>query len=238
MPSVPVDRARASSVPPNYLWWQRHGREWPAEMERRRRRHPFHAIEELFLADYVARNTPLRVLEFGCGFGRHLEYLRRIPGADVYGHDQSPSLVAEIARWAEPGWMREHVSLGPPLGPLPYPDASFDLVFTVSVLIHVRPEDLDQVLGELARVSRHQILHLENNQVADTSLSSPEHDGCWMHPLKPAYARLGQAKEPMFANASDGTLLSLPIGEHLDSSDVAEVAEAVKAFYGGGVSDD
>lgn len=50
-------------------------------------------------------------------------------------------------------------------------------------------------------------------------------------PKLEAYDYLGQAAEEMFANWSDTTLLSLPIGDHLTVRDVREVAEAVKAFF-------
>lgn len=52
-------------------------------------------------------------------------------------------------------------------------------------------------------------------------------------PKLEAYDYLGQAAEDMFANRSDATLLSLPIGDHLEVRDVREVAEAVKAFFAG-----
>jgi dTDP-4-amino-4,6-dideoxygalactose transaminase len=50
-------------------------------------------------------------------------------------------------------------------------------------------------------------------------------------PKLAAYAYLGQGSEPMFANAADTTLLSLPIGDHMTVADVAVVADAVKAFF-------
>jgi dTDP-4-amino-4,6-dideoxygalactose transaminase len=50
-------------------------------------------------------------------------------------------------------------------------------------------------------------------------------------PKLPAYQALGQQNEPMFANRADATLLSLPIGEHLDERDIRTVVEAVRAFY-------
>lgn len=50
-------------------------------------------------------------------------------------------------------------------------------------------------------------------------------------PKLEAYAYLGQRAEPMFANRSDHTLLSLPIGDHMTLGDVATVAAAVRAFF-------
>lgn len=52
-------------------------------------------------------------------------------------------------------------------------------------------------------------------------------------PKLEAYEYLRQSKEDMFANLSDATLLSLPIGDHLKDKDVREVADAVAAFFAG-----
>ena len=52
-------------------------------------------------------------------------------------------------------------------------------------------------------------------------------------PKLEAYGYLGQADEDMFANRSDTTLLSLPIGDHLSVGDVRQVAGAVKEFFAG-----
>lgn len=53
-------------------------------------------------------------------------------------------------------------------------------------------------------------------------------------PKLAAYDYLGQAGEDMFANRSDSTLLSLPIGDHLEVKDAMEVVEAMKAYFAGG----
>ena len=50
-------------------------------------------------------------------------------------------------------------------------------------------------------------------------------------PKLAAYAHLGQDKEDLFANRSDSTLLSLPIGEHLSSEDLKTVIAAVRSFH-------
>ncbi len=50
-------------------------------------------------------------------------------------------------------------------------------------------------------------------------------------PKLAAYKYLDQAKEPMFANRTDTTLLSLPMGEHLTDAEVATVAAAVRQFF-------
>jgi ubiquinone/menaquinone biosynthesis C-methylase UbiE len=70
-------------------------------------------------------------------------------------------MVANALEWANRDWLDEHVTVGGPVGRLPYPDALFDIVFTSEVLVHVAPSDLDGILRELVRISRWQVLHLE-----------------------------------------------------------------------------
>src|SRR5882672_3785798 len=70
----------ARTPDPNYRWWTDHGQAWPGEVERRKGYMPIYSIQEVLLAEYLSRNAPASVLEFGCGFGRHLAYLSRVPG--------------------------------------------------------------------------------------------------------------------------------------------------------------
>ena len=44
---------------------------------------------------------------------------------------------------------------------LPYRDNSYDLLFSISTLQHVSPEDLDKALSEMVRVARRYIVHEE-----------------------------------------------------------------------------
>ena len=50
-------------------------------------------------------------------------------------------------------------------------------------------------------------------------------------PKLKAYSYLNQASDKMFANASDGKVLSLPMGEHLTDHDVDTVITTVRAFF-------
>ena len=50
-------------------------------------------------------------------------------------------------------------------------------------------------------------------------------------PKLKAYSYSNQANELMFANSSDTSLLSLPIGEHLSKEDVERVIFAIKQFF-------
>lgn len=178
-------------VAANYRYWREHGGEWVAEYDRRKKQGPKYHIVELMLCDYFLHHAPARVLEYGCGTGRHLRYLSRIPGLDVHGYDQSATMVAGCLSWAEPGWLARHVRVGPPVGRLPYGDGAFDMVFTASVLVHVRPEDVAEVVRELVRVCRGHILHMESRFDPGAPAYRPDHDGCWLHDIPRVYADLG-----------------------------------------------
>jgi SAM-dependent methyltransferase len=179
----------AMSDAPNYQYWQQTGREWAAEYDRRKTRHPFYHIAELMISDYVGHYAPCRVLEFGCGIGRHLRNLVGIEGVDAHGFDQSPEMVAGGFEWADDRWRGEHVVTGSPTGPLPYANKEFNIVFTSEVLLHVRPEDLLGRLAELLRITRGHLLHLEPPPTWRGY--SPWHEGCWGHDLVEAYRTLG-----------------------------------------------
>jgi dTDP-4-amino-4,6-dideoxygalactose transaminase len=49
-------------------------------------------------------------------------------------------------------------------------------------------------------------------------------------PKLKAYKYINQAQETLFANQSDTSLLSLPIGEHLNETDIHKVVTAIKDF--------
>lgn len=186
-----------AQVAANYQYWRQHGGEWASEYDARKKDQPYYHIQELMLSEYVAALSKkfggVRVLEVGCGVGRHLSYLRHIPGADINGYDQSATMVAGCLRWAEPEWLEQHVKVGLPTGRLPYADGEFDLVYTAEVLVHVRPEDLPGILRELVRISKREVLHIETSPWHE--LVSNEHSGCWWHDLVQAYAGIGQRCE-------------------------------------------
>ncbi len=177
------------AVAANYRYWREHGGEWAREYDRRKTLLPLYHIQEIMLVEYVRSLSPARVLEFGCGPGRHLRNLVRLEGIEVFGYDQSPTMAAGCGEWAEQEWIDSHLRLGHPTGRLPWDDGSFDLVYTAEVLVHVRPDDLPGILSELLRVSRGRVFHLETAR--DRTVKADEHDGCYVHDLIGTYAELG-----------------------------------------------
>jgi SAM-dependent methyltransferase len=102
--------------------------------------------------------TGLRVLDLGCGGGRHaFEAGRR--GASVVALDTDGAELAQVgavaAAMAEAGELPDEASVAMASGDataMPFPDGSFDVVIAAEVLEHI-PGDQD-AMNEIARVLR------------------------------------------------------------------------------------
>src|SRR5689334_6865631 len=95
-----------------------------------------HIVEAIMGPRGLARDWKL--LDFGCGHGRHTREFRRA-GWDAIGVDQPyPGLAEELAALPDGG---EHVHLSDEDGKMPFPDSTFDLCFSTSVFEHVMDYD-------------------------------------------------------------------------------------------------
>lgn len=109
---------------------------------------------------YVGEDA--RILEVGCGSGRHLAQLHdhgfeNLTGIDV--NDESFDVLAEhYPQLAEAGTF--HVGAIEDLLP-EYPDGTFDVVYSVETLQHVHPDN-EWVFEELARVTDDLLVTAEN----------------------------------------------------------------------------
>ncbi len=113
-----------------------------------------------------------RVLEVGCNVGWNLEYLRQLGVADLHGIEPQPYAV-ERARARNAAF---DVVQGTAFE-LPYADASFDLVFTSGVLIHIAPDQLGVAMDEMYRVARSWIVAIEYDHPVETEVAYRGHAG-------------------------------------------------------------
>jgi SAM-dependent methyltransferase len=103
------------------------------------------------LADQGATVESLdALLDWGCGCGRVLRHWARLGDTDVFGCDINPKMVA---------WCRENLAFADVASnrlspPLPYEDATFDLVYAFSVMTHLSEELQAAWVEECRRVLR------------------------------------------------------------------------------------
>jgi len=96
------------------------------------------------------------VLEVGCNIGNKLAIFHSLGIKNLTG--------VEPQRYAIKKGKKRYPFIAFRQGTvydLPYPNNSFDLVFTSDVLIHVSPKHLAKALGEIVRVSRRFVLGFE-----------------------------------------------------------------------------
>jgi SAM-dependent methyltransferase len=103
------------------------------------------------LSEGIPLHTNVSVLDFGCGVGRQLLHLtRNFPEASYYACDVDESAVAYI----EKAFPRVDAHVNSFFPPLKYADATFDLVYSVSIFSHLGIEDIPTWLEELGRVTK------------------------------------------------------------------------------------
>jgi SAM-dependent methyltransferase len=91
------------------------------------------------------------ILDFGCGCGRIARWMQPLLGAaEIHGCD----IDEQAIRWAQANLTFATFQVNQPLPPLPYEDATFDLIFNHSVFTHLDTHYQDLWLEELRRVLR------------------------------------------------------------------------------------
>ena len=137
------------------LWHIRGGENYSFESEAEESREFARKFfTELFELIPVEKDAP--VIELGCGSGRNLNILREMGFTNLKGVDFSESQV-EFCR--KNGFDVQLMDISN----LEFPESSFDLVFTNSVLLHVPPDNIEKVMREAVRVSKSVVAFREHS---------------------------------------------------------------------------
>jgi len=119
-------------------------------------------LNQRFLAE-VPVNA--RILEVGCNIGNQLRLLQQMGFHNLYGIEiQHYALKQACCRTQE-----VHVVEASAFE-IPFPDGSFDLVFTSGVLIHIAPANLPLALSEIHRCTREYIWGFEYHSSTPTEV--------------------------------------------------------------------
>jgi SAM-dependent methyltransferase len=143
--------------------------------------------EKKLVVERVAELAPLRVLEFGCGYGRILKSLQeRLNEAFICGCDISFANLKNSKAYLSNS-VASLLQVDGRFG-LPFKDKSFDVVFTCGVLTHIPPPSDIAVRQELLRVASEYIIHCESTVVGPYQFG---------HDHKAIYSSMGYAVEEL-----------------------------------------
>jgi ubiquinone/menaquinone biosynthesis C-methylase UbiE len=105
-----------------------------------------HHYETQLIRRLLASDPPARTLEFGCGFGRLSPTFAELSASHTAVDINVKALEAARAAYSDLTFLAVDGEN------LPFPDGSFDLVTTWTVLQHIPPHKIDHAIAELMRV--------------------------------------------------------------------------------------
>lgn len=128
----------------------------------------FEELESIYLKNYGISRTELnrkfldgmdrsmRILEVGSNLGNQLVCLQRMGFKSLFGIELQ-SYAVEMAKSKTKGI---NIIQGE-ASDIPFKDGFFDMVFTSGVLIHIAPQNLNDVLNEIHRCTKNYIFGFE-----------------------------------------------------------------------------
>jgi SAM-dependent methyltransferase len=103
------------------------------------------------LAELLRGQRASKILDFGCGTGRHIMYFAK-QGFEVYGFDAS-EIAIERAKVILTGEnLSAHLGVGDMTKPLPYDNEFFDGVLALRVIHHTYLDNIKRIVKEIERV--------------------------------------------------------------------------------------
>jgi cyclopropane fatty-acyl-phospholipid synthase-like methyltransferase len=92
-----------------------------------------------------------RILDLGCGSGRHLIFLAR-HGFDVYGIDMAKSGIKISKKWLDKEGLKANLKIRDIYKKLPYKDNFFDAIVSTQTLHHEKIEKIRKLIKEMERI--------------------------------------------------------------------------------------
>jgi SAM-dependent methyltransferase len=104
-----------------------------------------------WIADIFKKNDVRRILDLGCGTGRHLIFLLK-RGFEVYGLDGSPNGLDIAKNWLAEEGLSSELTCQKVEQEYPYGDSYFDAVISTQVIHHNRMKDILFTIKEINRI--------------------------------------------------------------------------------------
>ncbi|MBY8998259.1 MAG: class I SAM-dependent methyltransferase [Candidatus Thorarchaeota archaeon] len=99
----------------------------------------------------IRDNDGSRILDLGCGTGRHVVSLTRL-GFDVYGFDASPKALSMTQEWLNDEDLEATLCEHQMEEPFPYEHNFFDAVISTQVIHHNLMKNVRKTISEIERV--------------------------------------------------------------------------------------
>jgi SAM-dependent methyltransferase len=105
------------------------------------------------LVKWFKRRRVKKVLDLGCGSGRHVVYLAK-QGFDVWGFDVSPEGIRVAEAWLAKEHLRAHLTVGDMTKRFPYKNNFFDAIISIQAMHHTTTGKVKGIIREIERVLR------------------------------------------------------------------------------------
>ena len=92
-----------------------------------------------------------RVLDLGCGTGRHVVYLAK-HSFDVYGIDIAPEGIKITKKWLRKEGLKASLKVSDVYKELPYKDNFFDAIISTQALHHAKIGKIRKLIKEIERI--------------------------------------------------------------------------------------
>jgi SAM-dependent methyltransferase len=103
------------------------------------------------LENFLRKSGGSKVLDFGCGAGRHTIYFVR-KGFEVYGFDVSRVAIRRARELLKKENLSANLMILDMTKPLPYQGAYFDAILAVRVMHHTYVKNIKSIANEIDRV--------------------------------------------------------------------------------------
>jgi SAM-dependent methyltransferase len=103
------------------------------------------------LEELLRKNDASKILDFGCGTGRHVIYFAK-KGFEVYGFDASETAIERAREVLKSENLFADLRVWDMTKPLPYESRFFDAVLAVRVMHHTYMDNIKRIVKEIDRV--------------------------------------------------------------------------------------